>query len=451
MTSGGPDPLLDGWEQLGWRERRQRRFGRWLSGSRVEFADDAAREAYTERVQLLIDAVTLKKPARVPVAAAVGFFPAAHAGFTKREAMDDGEKSAAALLKFHEDFRPDFQARPVAPSRVFERLGLRFVDWPGRGLADDVAWQYVEDEYMRADEYDALIADPEAFFRRTLLPRFGGAFAGLAMPGPFSDMMEAGGLPFNILPFADPAVAESVLRIAEAARASAAWLGATRAADAEAAGRLGIPPEFGGSAKAPYDILADTLRGTRGIMTDLFRRPDKIQAAAARLVPLVIDSAVRQAAWAEAPLIVFWLHKGADGFMSGEGFRSCYWPSLKAVLVGLIEQGIVPMLFVQGCYDGRLEVIADDDLPAGSAIWWFDKTDMRAAARAFAGRACIAGNVPSALLALGGAHEVEQYVTSLLDDCARDGGFFLRNGASLDEAKAENLTAMIDAGRAWRG
>jgi hypothetical protein len=36
---------------------------------------------------------------------------------------------------------------------------------------------------------------------------------------------------------------------------------------------------------------------------------------------------------------------------------------------GLIEQGIVPAMFAEGGTDKRLEVIADDELPAGSALW----------------------------------------------------------------------------------
>jgi uroporphyrinogen-III decarboxylase len=304
---------------------------------------------------------------------------------------------------------------------------------------------------MKPNEYDALIADPEGYFRRALLPRFGSAFAGLSGLGPFSDLMEAASMPFNILPFANPAVLEGVQKLAEAARESFAWLGATGAADADAAGRLGIPPEMGGSAKAPYDILADTLRGTKGIMIDRFRQPERILRAAERFVPLMIDFSVRQAARAQAPLIVFWLHKGSDSFMSDADFRTFYWPTLKAVMQGLVEQGIVPVMFAQGGYNKRLEVIADPELPAGSVLWMFDQTDMAAAKRALGGRACIAGNVSSALLALDTAQEVERYVTNLLDECATDGGFFLRNGAALDDAKADNLKAMIETGRNWRG
>ena len=82
------------------------------------------------------------------------------------------------------------------------------VDWPGRALSRTrPPGSTSKPSYMEADEYDALIADPEGYFRRALLPRFGSAFAPLAGLAPFSDMMEAASMPFSILPFADPAVA----------------------------------------------------------------------------------------------------------------------------------------------------------------------------------------------------------------------------------------------------
>jgi hypothetical protein len=451
MSWGSPDPMFEGWHRLDWRGRRERRFQRWLSARGVEFASETAREDYTQRVQLLIDAITLKKPARVPVTVNAHFYIAKHSGLTKREAMYDHQKSAAALMKFHEDIRPDFQSKPVAPAKVFELLGLEMIDWPGKGLPDETPWQYLEAEYMRADEYDALIADPEGYFRRALLPRFGSAFAPLAALPPFTDFTEAAAMPYNMLGYGTPGLVEGMRRLVEVAGECFAWMGVTGAAAADAAGRLGIPPEWTGSAKAPYDVLADTLRGTKGIMIDRFRQPDKILAAAERFVPLMIGQSVRQGAWAESPIIIFWLHKGSDGFMSDADYRTFYWPTLKAVIQGLVEQGLVPALFAQGSYNKRLDIIADDEIPAGSVIWMLDQTDMAAAKRALGGHACIAGNVPTGLLALGTPAEVEEYVTDLLDTCAGDGGFFLRNGAALDDAKAENLKAMVETGRNWRG
>ena len=52
---------------------------------------------------------------------------------------------------------------------------------------------------------------------------------------------------------------------------------------------LGIPQTAGGATKAPYDILGDTMRGTRGLMLDKFRQPENVKAAMERLVPQAID------------------------------------------------------------------------------------------------------------------------------------------------------------------
>ena len=138
--------------------------------------------------------------------------------------------------------------------------------------------------------------------------------------------------------------------------------------------------------------------------------------------------------------------------MSEADFSTFYWPTLKAVMKGLVDQGLVPTMFAQGSYNKRLDIIADDELPAGSVIWLLDQTDMAAAKRALGGYACIAGNVPTGLLALASVQpRCEQYVTDLLNTCAKDGGFYLRNGAALDDAKPENLKAMLETGRNWRG
>ena len=445
------DPTFDGWEKLDWRERRARRFARWRSPAGVEFASGGVRAAFEERVDMVIDAIELRKPARVPVVPATGAFLGRYAGLTVKEMMYDYDKLAVAYAKYHDDFIPDFQSDPPSPAPVFDLLGGRFLAWPGHGVPDDQPWQYLEAEYMTAAEYDELIADPSAYFMRKLLPRFADAYAGLASLDPFSDTMEASGLPFNILGFADPAVVESVQRLHEAANATLEFLGAWMGMAVDVSGRLGIPLLGSGMVKAPYDIIADTLRGTKGIVMDRYRRPQKILAAAERFVPLQIDAAVRQAALAEPPLVWIPLHKGADGFMSDADFREFYWPTLKALVLGMIEQGIVPMLFAEGGYNERLEAIADDGIPAGSVLWWFDQTDMAAAKQALGGRQCIAGNVPSALLALGSGDEVAAYVTGLLDEVAGDGGVILTSGAVIDDAKAETVKAMIDAGRAWRG
>ena len=51
----------------------------------------------------------------------------------------------------------------------------------------------------------------------------------------------------------------------------------------------GFPMFRGGGCRAPFDVLGDTLRGTRGIMLDMYRQPDKLLEAMERLTPLMTN------------------------------------------------------------------------------------------------------------------------------------------------------------------
>jgi uroporphyrinogen-III decarboxylase len=116
-------------------------------------------------------------------------------------------------------------------------------------------------------------------------------------------------------------------------------------------------------------------------------------------------------------------------------------------MLGLIEDGFVPCPFAEGGYETRLEVIPD--LPPGRTAWHFDRTDMRRAKAAMGGIACIEGNVPPSLLNLGTPDEVTAYCRDLIDGVAPGGGFILNGGAVIDEAKEENMRAMIQAAKEY--
>ena len=136
------------------------------------------------------------------------------------------------------------------------------------------------------------------------------------------------------------------------------------------------------------------------------------------------------------------LHKGADGFMSDEQFRTFYWPTLRKLIIGLVNEGCVPQLFAEGAYNQRLETICD--VPKGKTVWWFDLTDMDRAKKTVGQVACIAGNVPLSLLCTATKDDVEAYCKNLIDVAGRDGGFIFSTGAGMQGAKAENVKAMID-------
>ena len=186
-------------------------------------------------------------------------------------------------------------------------------------------------------------------------------------------------------------------------------------------------------------------------MVDRFRRPEKILEASERLVPIVVEWCTRQASRPGAPLIIFVLHKGADSFMSDADFRTFYWPTLKAVMKGLIDRGHRALHVRRG----RLQQEAGSDRrprPAHRQRRVAVRPDRHVRGQAGAGRPLLHRRQrPHGPSGAGTPGEVEKYVTDLLDGCARDGGVLLQNGAVLDDAKAENLKAMLETGQNWRG
>jgi uroporphyrinogen-III decarboxylase len=136
------------------------------------------------------------------------------------------------------------------------------------------------------------------------------------------------------------------------------------------------------------------------------------------------------------------LHKGAEGFMSIEQYKTFYWPTLREVMMGLIDEGLVPMPLFEGDYTSRLEIIKD--IPKGKAIYWFEKVDIYKAKEILGDTVCFRGNVPIALLCTGTPQQVKDYVKELIDVFGKGGGLIVDCGVWFDEAKHENVKAMVD-------
>jgi hypothetical protein len=169
------------WDELSSKSKLAENFKIWLSPHGIEFKSPEAKKAYHDRVTRIRDAIQLKQPDRVPVYANSGFFAAYYAGISPEEAMYDYDKLSATWKKHALDFEADvYGSSAIAgPGRAYEILDYRLYRWPGHGTAADTSYQCVEDEYMKAEEYSALIQDPSDFFFRTYIPRIFGAL------GPF--------------------------------------------------------------------------------------------------------------------------------------------------------------------------------------------------------------------------------------------------------------------------
>jgi hypothetical protein len=430
-------------------QKQEERFETWLSAEGIPYADDEAAAAYRERIALIKDAIQLRqKPGRIPICPSAGFFPIEYAGITMYDAMYDYDALKKAWEAYHQELEPDAYNGPttIVPGRVLDILDLKLYQWPGHGVAKNREYQFVEDEYMKAEEYQDLIDDPTAFFLTVYFPRIFGALKPFETFPLLPPVNEIPMIPPTFMRFGTEALQNAFQSLGHAGEEALRWRAAVGQINAGIMGK-GFPAFSGGFTKAPFDVIGDSLRGTTGVMLDMFRYPDELKEACERLTPIMVKSGAA-ACRANGHIMPFIpLHKGADGFMSDEMFQSFYWPTLRKLIIGLINEGMVPQLFAEGSYNQRLDVICD--IPKGKALWWFDQTDMKRAKETVGRVACIAGNMPLDLLCTGTPGQVKTYCRKLMEVAGTDGGFIFSSGAGIQGSKTANVKAMIAAAKEY--
>jgi hypothetical protein len=172
------------WSELTPAEKRQKRFRDWLKPV-TGFDSPEAEKAYNTRLKRLSDTLLRKKTDRVPVTLPVDNFPALYAGVTFHQVMYDYDALYNA--------------------------------WPGHGLPlNATGHQFVEGEYMKEDEYGALLADPSDYMMRVFLPRALGALEPFRKLPPLTSLL---GRPQGLLMTAgQPDIQAAFLALADAGK-----------------------------------------------------------------------------------------------------------------------------------------------------------------------------------------------------------------------------------------
>lgn len=401
-------------------------------------------ELFREREKRVSDAVQLKIPDRVPIEMSFGYFPARYAGVTCKPAYYDFDTWLTATKKTILDFEPDAlcHVQGISPGLAMEYLEPRSMRWPGYNLPDSSGHQAVEGEWMKGDEYEKYFNDRADYMLRYYYPRLSGAMEPLkGLP----NLSELGygfqGVMTLARTLAQPEIAAGIAKLQKAGEELDNYFKKMIEFDNEIR-ELGFPLTGMGPGGAPFDVISDNIRGMTGAMLDMFRQPDKLMKAHDEILEKTLERINALPQRDDNPRVFMALHRGSDGFMSLKQFEEFYWPGLKAVILAIVDKGIVPGIFFEGNWTERLEYLAE--LPPGKVLGHFDTTDIFRAKEVLKDNMCIRGNVPASLLRAGTADDVRSYVKTLIDVVGKDGGLLVCPRVVPDEGTAENIHVMID-------
>ena len=395
-------------------------------------------------------AMRLEQPDRVPLIMPIGYMLAELGGLTKQQLLDNPGRSQELLEEAALRFQPDSIHGPVPNDATpYLILGDRMTAWPGHGVDENTQFQFVESEFMRGEEYDAFLEDPTDWVIRTYLPRAFSALESFATMPPLNLFVFGSYFLNNIGGFAVGPLAESFRAFAKAAQAIADGID-RMVRNHQRMIALGFPDSFimGPTITAPFDAISDALRGMRGIMIDIMRRPDKVIAAQDKIMRFELEFAINSCKATGMDRAFLPLHRGSDGFMSLKHFENLYWKQLKEVLVTLVDNGITPIVFYEGAWDQRLEYLAE--LPKGKTVGWFQSSDIFKVKEVLGDTMCIVGGMPNSLLRAGPAEEVRAHTKRLCETVGKGGGFMMCTGVGeLAGCDPELVQVWADATREY--
>lgn len=411
---------------------------------------DAAKAAYDARWERIMACVRLEQPDRMPVGLHSFFWPATYGGISFKELMYDYDKAKKVCFDAVAEFEPDGVFPLILGTSLgnaLEKLDFKQLQWPGHGVGDMQPFQYLDREYMKAEEYDDFLFDPTGFYLHTYLPRVAGAFEGLAKLPVFPGLHYFR-LVNGIRPFALPEVRASFEKIVAAAEEVNTMFG-HHVDWVQRVNAAGYPLFNGGNSISPYDFIADYFRGATGMMKDLFRHKDKLKLVLDKAATFLARMTIANAKAANHPIVFIPTHWAADAFMSPKQFEEFWWPPFRRMLLELIDAGLVPMPMWEADCTRRLEVIKD--IPAGKCIYWFERTDMLKAFEVLGDRVALRGNLSPSMLTTGTPADVDAAVKHLVDNVWNKGGKLILDGAFgiPDETPVANVRAMFAAARKY--
>ncbi len=363
-------------------------------------------------------AIALQPVDRVPIVPLAENFAARHSAFTMADVVRDFDIARDVVARNFDEYGGwDAMSAPAVP---INDLGFAMFGaagkLPGRELGENELWQADERVVMQVEDYDFIQDHGWNAYLVKVYPSLG----------------------YLVPP-----------------EQLAARLGEIEAADQKSIcywRDRGVSVYTGGGAGFGLDDISLT-RSIKGLITDIYRRPDAVVAAIEAIVTEQLPQgianfkALRESTGGEP--ITICLASGVPTYLSPKNFERFFWPYFKAGVERIADEGILINLHFDGDWTRYFEYFLE--LPAGKLVLELDGlSDIFKAKEILEGHMCIMGDVPAAMLSLGSAREVTDYCRKLIDIVGKGGGFILSSGcAAPTDTKPENFRAMIETGKAY--
>lgn len=355
-----------------------------------------------ERVETTL---ALKEPDRVPFAPAFHCAPALLTGMTIEEYFFNISKSYKAVKQVWEMFGGFDMYSGCSPLLVHylpipDSHSLFYFDWDlPKG---NIPAQMHEREIMKRQDYDRVIEEGFRTFRR------------------FSKELRT----------------QEMNYLAEYAKLDTdSWLAKMDV--------LALSHSF---VCAPVDMLS-FLRSFDRFLIDLYKIPDKVIAACESTVAEALRPLDKQLTFMTKQKVPKFVLVGfsriANDFVSPKRFE-LFWPHIREIANYIISKDCIVQFHLDNNYSEVLEYFTE--FPKGKTMFHLDTTDIFKAKDILGNEACIMGNIPPQLTALGTPREVKKYCETQIAGCMEGGGYILCSSCVLpDIIPASNLKALKDS------
>ncbi len=380
--------------------------------------------SYTDRLSRYLTAMANRQPDRVPFRPFAAELTATLTGRTCQQVTHDYHQAFEAVI----DTCKMFQLDAIPASMVYvwtgltQSLGLKYYGIPGIDVPAETGFQYLEpsedDAFMKADEYDELIDNPTAFLYTKWLPRVSAKIGGkdefdrtTAIVKATADMFEY----FNaFIPHIERMKAE-----------------------------VQTPSAIAGIFKAPFDILADKMRGYIGLTMDMFTQPDKVLKACEALMPHLCRVGLDSSDQNGLAPIGYWMHRGCKPFVSEGVFESHYWSTVKPIIEEFARAGRQTLFYAEG--DWSMHLNSFRELPDASIIYHVDKSDIFEVSKVLSDKFCLSGGVSNMVLAYGTEEETRKICTDILKTVPKNGAYIMDASAIMqNEISPANFKVMYE-------